>query len=133
MIKKYLFSLVIIHFAFFSNAQVMTEIGAGSFTMGNASYARENPIRTVSVSRFYLSKHHVTNAQFAAFLNTYGSDTIKTGEFIGKPIFLEDSWGIVRENGTWKPAIGYESFPMIKVTWYGANEFCRDAGGRLPT
>lgn len=111
----------------------MIEVKAGSFTMGNASFARENPIRAVNLSRFYLSKQDITNAQFAAFLNAYGSDTVKEGEFIGKPIFVEDSWGVVKENGLWTPATGYEAFPAVKVTWFGANAFCMAAGGRLPT
>jgi len=75
----------------------------------------------------------MTNTQFAAFLNAYGSDTVKEGEFIGKPMFLEDSWGVIKENGLWKPAAGFESFPVIKVTWYGADAFCKAAGGRLHT
>jgi formylglycine-generating enzyme required for sulfatase activity len=28
---------------------------------------------------------------------------------------------------------GYENIPVVNVTWYGANEFCLWAGGRLPT
>jgi len=131
--KIYLLILSFVCCSAFVSAQDMIEVKSGSFTMGNTSFARENPIRTVSISRFYLSKKDVTNAQFAAFLNVYGSDTVKVGEFIGKPLFVEDSWSIVAENGSRKAATGYESFPVVKVTWYGASEFCKAAEGRLPT
>lgn len=117
----------------FARSQDLVEVKAGSFTMGNASFAREIPIRTVTIGRFYLSKQDVTNAQFATFLNAYGCDTVKAGEFVGKLLFTADSWGVVKESGSWKAAVGYESFPVVKVTWYGADAFCKAAGGRLPT
>lgn len=118
---------------FGANAQDMIEVKAGSFTMGNASFSREIPIRTVGISRFYMSKNAITNAQFATFMNAYGSDTVKDGTFVGKPLVTEDSWGVVRENGVWKAALGYETFPVVKVTWFGADAFCKASGGRLPT
>jgi formylglycine-generating enzyme required for sulfatase activity len=111
----------------------MILIKAGSFTMGNSSFTRESPTRTINVSQFYMSRNVVTNAQFATFLNAYGSSIVKDGEFAGKPMLKVDSWGIINNNGTWQAATGYELFPMIEVTWYGANEFCKASGGRLPT
>lgn len=131
--KLILLILAITCSAAFIHAQEMIEVKAGSFILGNTAFLRENPIRTVNIGRFFLSKHDITNTQFAAFLNAYGSDTVKEGEFIGKPMFLEDTWGVIKENGLWKPAAGYELFPAIKVTWYGANAFCKAGGGRLPT
>lgn len=119
--------------AVFVRAQGMIEVKTGSFTMGNTAFSRENPIRTVNISRFYLSKQDITNAQFAAFLNAYGGDTIKDGEFIGKRMFISDSWGVVNEGGSWKAAAGYETYPVVKVTWFGANAFCKAASGRLPS
>lgn len=114
-------------------AQEMVEVKAGSFTMGNASFSREIPIRTVNIGRFYLSKTDIINEQFAAFMNAYGSDTVKEGPNIGKRLCKEDSWGVVRENGVWKAALGFENFPVVQVTWYGADAYCKAAGGRLPT
>lgn len=113
--------------------QDVVEVRTGSFTMGNVSFSREIPIRSVIVSRFYLSKQVITNTQFADFLNAYGSDTIKEGEFVGQILFKEDSWGVIKESGRWKPSLGYESHPAIHVTWYGAHAYCKTAGGRLPT
>ncbi|HRZ96703.1 MAG TPA: SUMF1/EgtB/PvdO family nonheme iron enzyme [Paludibacter sp.] len=110
-----------------------TEVTGSSFTMGNSSYTRESPVRTITVSTFYMTKNAVTNAQYASFLNQYGSQTVKAGEYAGKTLFVTDSWGIANDNGTWKAATGYENYPAIKITWYGANEFCKYYNGRLPT
>ena len=133
IMKKYLLIITLVCCAAFAQAQNPIEVKAGSFTMGNASFAREIPIRTVNVSRFYLSKYDITNAQFAAFLNAYGSDTVKEGEFIGKPMIADDSWGVIKKNEFWNAALGYESFPVVKVTWFGANAYCKYISGRLPT
>jgi formylglycine-generating enzyme required for sulfatase activity len=108
-------------------------VEGGSFSMGNASYTREAPVRTVTLSAFYMSKKTITNSQFAAFLNEYGSTTVRDGEFAGKQLFVADSWGIVAENNGWKAAAGYEQYPAVKITWFGANEFCKYNNGRLPT
>ncbi|MHB9055544.1 MAG: SUMF1/EgtB/PvdO family nonheme iron enzyme [Paludibacteraceae bacterium] len=119
------------------SAQILStdliEVKGGTFMMGNGSYARESPVRNVIISTFYISKYTVTNAQFAEFLNAYGSQTVKEGEFAGKQIFKEDSWGIVNNNGLWKAATGFDQYPAVKITWYGANAYCKWAGGRLPT
>jgi len=136
--KKYILIVSLICGAIVANGQIISNsdfvnVTAGSFSMGNSSYTRESPARTVNVSTFYIDKYTVTNEQFARFLNEYGSQTVLTGENAGKILFVPDSWGIINNNGTWTAAAGYEQFPAIKVTWYGASEFCKHEGGRLPT
>jgi formylglycine-generating enzyme required for sulfatase activity len=37
------------------------------------------------------------------------------------------------KDGQWRPAPGYEQHPVVNVTWYGANEYARHYGLRLPT
>ena len=115
------------------NAADFVQIASGSFTMGNTAYTRESPTKTINLGAFYLTKNVITNSQYATFLNAYGSTTVKAGEFAGKTMFVADSWGVVNNNGVWAAATGYENFPMIKVTWYGADEFCKYYSGRLPT
>ena len=135
--NKYIIIISLIFSFTKASAQVpntdMIQVLGGSYTMGNATYARESATRLVTISNFYMNKNTVTNAQFATFLNQYASATVKSGEFVGKPLFKEDTWGVINVSGTWTAAAGYESFPMIKVTWYGATEYCKWNDGRLPT
>lgn len=107
----------------------MVTVEGGTFTMGS-TYAEDNsPQRQVAVGGFQISKYEITNNQFAEFLRQYESNTVKGGEYQGELLYYECNWGI--EGG--KPAKGYESHPAIYVTWYGAMEYCKWAGGRLPT
>lgn len=133
--KKYIFTIIALTIVFYTFAQApeMIEVVGGNFIMGNNSYPRESPTRNVTVATFYMSKNIVTNAQFAEFLNAYQSTTVKEGEFAGKPMVKEDSWGVIFSNGSWQAVAGYEQFPAIKVTWYGADAYCKWSGGRLPT
>lgn len=135
--KKHIIITALLIACFKVNAQIpdtdMITVAGGSFTMGNSVYTRESPTRNITVSTFYMSKNVVTNAQFAEFLNAYGSSVMLAGDNAGKPLFVQDSWGIIDNNGLFQPATGYENFPAIKVTWYGATTYCEWAGGRLPT
>jgi formylglycine-generating enzyme required for sulfatase activity len=109
-------------------------VKGGTFTMGdNNGKDREKPEHEVTLDSFYIGKYQVTNEQYAKFLNAYGSDTVKEGEYKGETMIEEHKWGVKNENGIWKPQKGYENHPVVLVTWYGANEFCKFYGGRLPT
>ena len=134
-INIFLISMLI--FATQAKAQILAtdfvEVTGSTFTLGNASYTRESPVRTLTVSTFFITKKVITNAQYASFLNEYGSQTVKSGDYAGKSMCVSDSWGMINENGNWKSAPGYENYPAIKITWYGANEFCKYHNGRLPT
>ena len=55
----------------------MVWIAGGSFTMGsNKFYREEGPARRASVSGFWIDRHEVTNAQFAAFVAATGYKTV---------------------------------------------------------
>jgi sulfatase modifying factor 1 len=115
-------------------------VEGGSFRMGcdasrdGSCQSDETPLHTVTVSSFYISRTEVTNAQYAAFLNEYGSDKVKSGQYAGETMIYEQSKaGIVKVANTWRPATGKYNYPVICVTWYGANQFCLFYGGKLPT
>ena len=81
----------------------------------------------------------MTNTLFAAFLNSYGSVNVQSGEFSGEKMVDPYRWGVEEENGIWRPAKGYENHPIVYVTWFGAHTFTQWLGQktgrryRLPT
>ncbi len=110
----------------------MVRVTGGEFTMGCTEEQgedcldREKPPHTVRVDDFSIGRYEVTNEEFAAFLNDYGSDEIKTGDYAGQKMVYEYRWGVQKTDGNqWQPAPGYEKHPIVNVTWYGAYEYCR--------
>ena len=115
-------------------------INAGSFEMGDTfdeGKSDEKPVHTVHLPSFWLGKTEVTNAEYSKFLNEYGSEKVKSGEYAGQTMIEESSgsrnWDLKKTGNKWQPVSGYEKHPVIYVTWYGANEFCQYNGGSLPT
>jgi formylglycine-generating enzyme required for sulfatase activity len=107
-----------------------------SFMMGDSwgRYAAdERPSHKVKIASFKLSQFEITNAQYAAFLNLYKSDSVQTGAYAKKIMIYENDWGVEKSGNTWQAAKGFENFPVIYVTWYGAYEFARYYHWRLPT
>jgi len=102
----------------------MIAVKGGTFKMGSTENSGEQPIHDVTLFDFYIGKYEVTNAQFAAFLNDYGSDKVKSGEYKDQTIISEYKWGVKKNRNTWQAQVGYEKHPVIYVTWYGANEYC---------
>jgi len=110
-------------------------IKGGTFTMGsNDGEDNEKPPHEVTLTDFEMSKYEVTNAQFAEFLNDYGQATTKTTSDYPSQTMIYDSkttysgsynWGLVKSGTSWTPVTGYEDFPIIYVTWYGAYEYCK--------
>jgi formylglycine-generating enzyme required for sulfatase activity len=119
----------------------VASIPAGTFLMGSPeTEAIRNVNETqysVTLTAFRMSKYEITNAQFAVFLNAKGigrDGLYAAGVYPAAPlIFSDSSWGIVYINSKWIPVSGYESNPVINVTWYGAVEFASYVGGALPT
>lgn len=119
--------------AFPHNIEVIGVEG-GTFSMGSSTGdPDETPVHSVTLDSFSISKYEITNQLFATFLNEYGSNLVKNGTYAGERIAYENDWSLYQEDGTWYPVDGYEQYPVINVTWYGAYEFCRFYGGILPT
>jgi len=121
----------------------MEVIEGGSFSMGGTeeqdTFARENefPVHQVTLGSFQMGATEVTNAQFLKFLISrkiaLGSGLAASGE---TETFIFSNLSGLSYNTTtaaWVIKQGFEDHPVANVTWYGANEFCRWAGGRLPT
>ena len=89
----------------------------------------------VTLKSFEITKYEVTNLQYAAFLNKYGSSKVLTGKYTGKRMIYKHDWGIWKNPATnkWEAQKGYEYHPVINVTWYGANAYCEFYGLQLPS
>jgi len=119
-------------------------VEGGTFEMGcNDEFdsdcsSDEQPVHEVKLTSYEIGQYEVTNIQYAIFLNKYccGSEgNVLEGEFTGKTMIEEYSWGVYFDENLqiWKPQAGYDYFPVVYVTWYGANEYCSFYGGSLPT
>jgi len=111
-------------------------VTGGEFAMGDPfdeGPGNEINKHQVRLSDFSIGKYEVTNFQFAKFLEKYGSNKVKSGEFAGEIMIYPVDGGLKFFQGQWKPDVGFEYNPVIGVTWFGANEFCKFIGGRLPS
>ncbi len=120
----------------------MRLIPMGAFTMGSTAeeiaaaermdkdgeqfaLRHETPQFTGWTPLYYIGVYAVTNEQFARFL----ADVNPT------PQQLEHwlPWNERILTGPYRPARGFERHPVINVSWFGAEAYCRWAGLRLPT
>ena len=119
-------------------------IPTGTFTMGSqtteVNRSTEEIQHQVTLSAFRMSKYEITNAQYAAFLNDKGigsNGLYVAGAYPTQALIYASSssndWGLHYSGTQWAPVVGYETSPVIYVTWYGATEFATYMGGTLPT
>ncbi len=111
---------------------IMIWTGGGTFAMGNngSDAKSDETLHTVTLNNFAISRTEITNSQYCKFLNQKGNQ-FEEGE-TWLDINATDCQ-IEKSNGKFYPKNGKEDYPVIEVTWYGANAYCKWAGGRLPT
>jgi iron(II)-dependent oxidoreductase len=113
-------------------AQVeMVRITGGAFTMGSdRGLPDERPAHEVTVRSFWIDRRPVSNAEFADFLERLGA----TSSADGRHLFDWDDGDarIHNRNGRWQADPGFERHPATEMTWYGARDYCRALGKRLP-
>ncbi len=127
-------------------------IPAGTFQMGDSfaeGFPSELPVHTVTLSAFQMSKHEITNGQYAEYLNAAlaaGDIKIDSGDVYGNSspyndeIYYEMSSVfayISRPDSTFivtdKDGRNMDNDPVIMISWYGAKAFCDYYGYTLPT
>jgi formylglycine-generating enzyme required for sulfatase activity len=92
----------------------MVLVPAGEFTMGSDDWwPKVQPEHRRHAGAFYIDRFEVTNRRYKRFVDA-----------TGRP--APDHWkgGVIPE--------GRENHPVLYVTWYTAEDFCRWEGKRLP-
>lgn len=92
-------------------------VPGGTFEMGTMAYSIEAPPHPVEVSAFWMTRTHITNSMYRAFVATTGhrSQEFYNQHLMGATLFAGDD----------QPAVG--------VSFDDAVAYCCWAGGRLPT
>jgi formylglycine-generating enzyme required for sulfatase activity len=137
----------------------MVRLEGGSFLMGTDSNEGfpadgEGPVREVHVDPFYIDVHHVTNAEFQAFVDDtgYTTDAEEYGwSFVFQGFVPERKakrarrvqsapWWCAIKDACWKWPFGRGSHisnrmdhPVVHISWNDAQAYCEWAGLRLPT
>jgi formylglycine-generating enzyme len=97
---------------------------------GGKMLFKENKI---AISSFNISKYEITNAQYVKFLNA--KKIASDGVYDSIQIINSTSPDLQIEfkNKKWISKLGKENYPMVMVSYYGANAYCNWTGGRLPS
>lgn len=117
----------------------MVLVRGGTFLMGCADSTNlrcdqnEFPARQVRVKDFSLSATEISASQYVTFLNAYGSTVVKAGAHRNKALISDPDWLERDGDGPWRVKKGWEQYPAVNVTWYGANEFALFYNMRLPS
>jgi len=111
----------------------MVRVPAGPFLMGvvieNERHwgdTDEEPVHEVRLSAYWIDRYEVTAKDFAEFLNAHPDDAARYIE-MGTAVTIE------KTIEGFRPRTGLEKHPANRVSWYGADAYCRAKGKRLPT
>jgi len=111
----------------------MVFIPEGPFTMGfeiendnEWGDMDEDPVHEVTLSAYWMDKYEVTSYDFAEFLNSHQASA-------GRFIEITPSVTVEFVEGKYLSRPELENLPVNRISWYGADAYCRWKGKRLPT
>ncbi len=117
----------------------MITIPAGTFIMGsNEDAANERPQHAVHVAKFQMAKYETTRGEYRRFIMAGGYQQRRHWSNAGWKWKIKKSQ---TEPVSWQPSQNWGSgffvqtdqHPVVGVSYYEAEAYCRWAGGRLPT
>ena len=113
------------------STKAMVLIPEGAFTMGSDIGAiDERPKHKVFVNSFFIDVLPITNAEFAAYLNSQGLRNQQGETFYDD----DDNDARIHLHGLeWKSDDGFAMHPVNEVSWVGARDYCHWLKKRLPT
>jgi formylglycine-generating enzyme required for sulfatase activity len=102
----------------------MVLVPAGPFTMGSTEYSSEWSVHEVWLEAFWIDRYLVTNAQWAAF--------VESGEWRRCELWTEAGWEwYQKESSIHNPDDSKLDHPIVYVTWYESLAFTHWAGKGL--
>ena len=111
----------------------MIFIPAGSFTMGfkidnehEWGDMDEEPVHQVTLSSYWIDKYEVTSSNFTKFLNENKNEAHRFIE-------ITPSVTVKFDDNVYQPREGLENYPVNRVSWFGADAYCKWKEKRLPT
>ena len=78
----------------------------------------EEPVHEVTLSEYFIDRYEVTARDFADFLNAHADEAERYIE-MGAAVTIE------KVDGRYRPRLGLEKHPANRVSWYGADAYCR--------
>ncbi len=98
---------------------LMVYVPGGTFTMGDDSVRRANPVHTVTLSPYYIDKHEITNAEWDACVKAGGCSPPGSDKaYDGTPYYDQDA---------------FVNYPVVFINWQQANDYCAWRRARLPS
>jgi formylglycine-generating enzyme len=100
------------------------QVGIGSDSMDG--FADERPRHVVEIDSFLIDAEPVSTTAFCRFLNSVGdvSPEVLTDWFILDPNDDRQQHMVIEcVEGEWRPLTHADRWPMILVSWYGANAY----------
>ncbi|HVS69643.1 MAG TPA: SUMF1/EgtB/PvdO family nonheme iron enzyme [Phycisphaerae bacterium] len=104
---------------------------AANVSLGSADdtpFPDEHPPHDASLSSFIIDREPVSTTAYARFLNSISgvNEEMLHDWFLLTPEDKRRPHELLRHaDGRWKPAPGTERFPMVLVSWFGANAYGR--------
>src|SRR5205807_1744585 len=95
--------------------------------------ADEGPAHTAEIDSFLIDAEPVSTTAYCRFLNSIGAvnPEVLADWFVLDPHDDRNAQAVVVQGSVgWRPVPGTEKYPMVLVSWYGANAYSLWANGR---